>query len=226
MRLLLIEDNPDLAGNLSDFFAARRHSVDLAYNGLSGLRFALDNTYDVIVLDLMLPGMDGLEVCERLRAAGRSTPVLMLTARDTLANKLEGFGSGADDYLVKPFAMPELEARLTALTRRGHGETARPTLRVADLHFDPQGLRVERGGRRIELAPIPLRILEVLMRRSPGIVRREELEHEIWGDDPPDSDALRAHIHALRNAVDRGSDEALIHTVRGIGYQLARPDER
>jgi DNA-binding response OmpR family regulator len=226
MHLLLIEDNPDLAGNLGDFLGARRHSVDIAYNGLSGLRFALENAYDVIVLDLMLPGMDGLEVCERLRAAGRDTPVLMLTARDTLANKLAGFSSGADDYLVKPFAMPELEARLTALARRGHGETNRAALTVADLRFDPHSLRVERGGRRLELAPIPLRILALLMRRSPGVVSREELEREIWADDPPDSDALRAHIHALRSAVDRGAPEALIHTVRGIGYQLARPDER
>jgi DNA-binding response OmpR family regulator len=226
MHLLLIEDNPDLAGNLSDYFAARHHTVDMAYNGLSGLQFALENAYDVIVLDLMLPGMDGLEVCKRLRTAGHNTPVLMLTARDTLENKLEGFGSGADDYLVKPFAMPELEARLVSLSRRAHGETTRSILAVADLRFDPDSLRVERGGRRIELAPIPLRILGLLLRRSPGVVRREEIEREIWADDPPDSDALRAHIHALRSAVDRGAAEALIHTVRGIGYQLARPDER
>lgn len=226
MHLLLIEDNPDLAGNLYDFLEARRHTVDITHNGLSGLQFALENRYDVIVLDLMLPGMDGLEICQRLRAAGHDTPVLMLTARDTLANKLEGFSSGADDYLVKPFAMPELEARLTALARRGHGEPSRSLLSVADLSFDAASLRVERAGRRIELAPIPLRILGMLMRRSPGVVRREEIEHEIWADDPPDSDALRAHIHALRAAIDRGSSESLIHTVRGVGYQLTRPDDR
>ena len=226
MHLLLIEDNPDLTGNLSDFFEARRHTVDIVHNGLSGLRFALENDYDVIVLDLMLPGMDGLEICARLRTSGRTTPVLMLTARDTLANKLEGFGSGADDYLVKPFAMPELEARLIALARRGHGEAARSQLMVDDLKFDPENLRLERGGRRIELAPIPLRILDLLIRRSPGVVRRDEIERDIWADDPPDSDALRAHIHALRSAIDRGSDTPLLHTIRGIGYQLARPDER
>lgn len=226
MHLLLIEDNPDLVENLSDFFETRGHSVDIAYNGLAGLGFALENRYDVIVLDLMLPGMDGLEVCARLREAGRDIPVLMLTARDALSDKLEGFGSGADDYLVKPFALPELEARLSALSRRGRGETARPVLMVRDLSFDPDRLRVERAGRRIELAPIPLRILALLMRRSPGVVRREELEREIWGDDPPDSDALRAHMHALRSAIDRGADAPLVHTVRGIGYQLAAPDER
>lgn len=226
MHLLIIEDNPDLLGNLSDFFEARGHSVDLSRNGLSGLRFALENRYDVIVLDLMLPGMDGLEVCARLRSGGRDTPILMLTARDTLGDKLQGFGSGADDYLVKPFALPELEARLGALVRRGRGEAARTHLLVEDLSFDLDRLRIERGGRRIELGPIPLRILELLMQRSPGVVRREELERAIWGDDPPDSDALRAHIHALRNAVDRDSAVALVHTIRGIGYQLAAPDER
>ncbi|MCB1725551.1 MAG: response regulator transcription factor [Chromatiaceae bacterium] len=225
MHLLLIEDNPDLAGNLGDFFEARRHTVDIAHNGLAGLQFALERRYDVIVLDLMLPGMDGLEVCTRLRAAGHPTPVLMLTARDTLANKLDGFNSGADDYLVKPFAMPELEARLIALARRGQGDLASARLSVADLHYDPQSLRVERGGRRIELAPIPLRIFDLLMRRSPNVVRREEIEREVWADNPPDSDALRTHIHALRSAIDRGSDEPLLHTVRGIGYQLGRRDE-
>ncbi|AGA89090.1 response regulator with CheY-like receiver domain and winged-helix DNA-binding domain [Thioflavicoccus mobilis 8321] len=226
MHLLLIEDNPDLVGNLSDFFESRGHTVDIAQNGPAGLSFGLAGRYDVIVLDLMLPGMDGLEVCARLREARVATPVLMLTARDTLADKLEGFGRGADDYLVKPFALPELEARLTALARRARGETVRCRLAVADLTLDPETLRVERGGRRIELAPIPLRILEVLMRRSPAVVRRGELEREVWGDDPPDSDALRAHIHILRSAVDREAEVALVRTVRGIGYQLVAPDER
>lgn len=226
MHLLLIEDNPDLLENLSDFFESHGHSVDLAYNGLSGLNMALEGNYEVIILDLMLPGMDGLEVCARLRDAGRDTPVLMLTARDTLADKLEGFGSGADDYLVKPFALPELEARVNALVRRGSGRSAGLQLMVEDLRFDLDRMRVERAGRRIELGRIPLQLLELLMRRSPGVVRREELEREIWGDDPPDSDALRAHMHALRSAVDRDSEVPLVHTLRGIGYQLAGPNER
>ncbi|MEJ2403639.1 MAG: response regulator transcription factor [Candidatus Thiodiazotropha sp.] len=226
MFLLIIEDNPDLLENLSDFFEAHGHSVDLAYNGLSGLRRALDENYDVIILDLMLPGMDGLEVCARLRREGRDTPVLMLTARDTLSDKLEGFATGADDYLVKPFALPELEARITALVRRGHQVHRGNLLKVADLSFDLDRLRVERAGRRIELGRIPLHLLEVLMRRSPAVVRREELEREIWGDEPPDSDALRTHMHALRSAVDPTPEVPLIHTLRGIGYQLASPGDR
>ena len=226
MHVLLIEDNPDLVENLTDFLEAHGHSVDIAYSGLSGLAFALENQYDAIVLDLMLPGMDGLEVCNRLRTEGHDTPLLMLTARDTLADKLEGFASGADDYLVKPFALPELEARLTALLRRRRGETTRAPFKVMDLTFDPDSLRVERSGRRIELAPIPLRILGLLMRRSPGVVTRNDLEREIWGDNPPDSDALRAHVHALRSAIDRDAAIPLLHTLRGIGYQLAGPNER
>jgi len=225
MHILLIEDNPDLVENLSDFLEQRGHTLDVAYNGLSGLGFAQENRYDVLVLDLMLPGMDGLEVCARLRADGRDLPILMLTARDTLQDKLQGFGSGADDYLVKPFALSELEVRLKALVRRVRGETARSLLMVADLSFEPESLRVSRAGRRIELAPIPLRILELLMRRSPAVVRRDEVEREVWGDHPPDSDALRAHIHALRSAVDRDADRPLLHTLRGIGYRLAALDD-
>lgn len=225
MNLLLIEDNPDLAGNLCDFLESRRHSVDVMQNGLSGLRFALDKSYDAIILDLTLPGMDGLEICQRLRSSGHETPVLMLTARDALQDKLDGFDAGADDYLVKPFAMQELDARLSALVRRGNTHQ-RARLAVQDLRFDPATLRVERAGRRVELAPIPLRILSLLIRRSPAVVPRHEIEQAIWGDDLPDSDALRAHIHALRTAVDGNNDEPLLRTVRGIGYQLAGPNDR
>jgi DNA-binding response OmpR family regulator len=150
----------------------------------------------------------------------------MLTARDTLHNKLEGFASGADDYLVKPFALPELAARVGALARRARREITQQRLIVADLQYDPDTLRVERAGRRIELAPIPLKILALLMRRSPGVVRREEIEREIWGDDPPDSDTLRAHLHVLRTAIDRGFESTLLHTIRGMGYRIAGPNGR
>jgi DNA-binding response OmpR family regulator len=226
MHLLLIEDNPDLVENLCEFLESTGHTVDIAYNGITGLGFAIENRYDVIILDLMLPGLDGLEVCAWLRREGRDTPVLMLTARDTLHNKLEGFASGADDYLVKPFALPELGARVGALARRARREIAQQRLIVADLQYDPDTLRVERAGRRIELAPIPLKILALLMRRSPGVVRREEIEREIWGDDPPDSDTLRAHLHVLRTAIDRGFESTLLHTIRGMGYRIAGPNGR
>ncbi len=226
MHILIIEDNPDLVENLSEFFEERNDVVDIAYNGLNGLSFALEKNYDVIILDLMLPGMDGLEVCERLRKEGRATPVLMLTARDTLNNKLEGFNRGADDYLVKPFDLPELEVRIKALARRGNGHVTQSVLVVADLEFDSASLRIIRGGRRIDLPPIPTKILALLMQHSPAVVSREEIERKIWGDSLPDSDTLRAHVHVLRAAIDRGFDEALVHTVRGMGYQIVLSDDR
>lgn len=225
MYILVIEDNPDLVANLYDYLEPRGYVVDAAYDARSGLRFARDNDYDAIILDLMLPDMDGLEVCSRLRDAGCDTPVLMLTARDTLDDKLEGFSSGADDYLVKPFAMQELDVRLKALVRRVRGEQSRELLQVADLVFDPATLHVERGGKTLSLPPIPLKILALLIRQSPRVVPRREIERRIWGNTRPDSDALRAHMSVLRAAIDRPFDEHLLRTVHGIGYQLAAPDE-
>lgn len=226
MYLLIVEDNPDLVENLSEFFENNSDTVDIAYNGLTGLSFALENNYDAIVLDLMLPGMDGLEVCERLRKEAKTTPVLMLTARDTLHNKLQGFRSGADDYLVKPFDLPELDARLQALVRRGTNKITDPVISIADLQYDPVTLQVSRDGRRIDLPPIPIKILALLMQRSPAVVSREVIEREIWGDSLPDSDSLRAHMSVLRTAIDRDFNLQLLHTVRGMGYQIAVPDVR
>lgn len=227
MYILAIEDNPDLVANLCDFLGTRGHTVDIAYNGYAGLGFALEKTYDAIVLDLMLPGMDGLEVCSRLRQEGISIPVLMLTARDSLEDKLEGFASGADDYLIKPFAMQELEARLEALCRRQRPETESGShqLRLADLTLDTSTWQLTRAGQHIDLPPIPLKMLELLLRRAPQVVSRAELERAIWGDNPPDSDALRAHLHALRSAIDKPFEQPLLHTLRGLGYRLCEPGQ-
>ena len=224
MDILVVEDNLDLVANLYDFFEAKGHALDAAYEATGGLRLATAKEYDVIVLDLGLPGMDGLEVCARLREAGRATPILILTARDTLTDKLDGFHCGADDYLVKPFALQELEARLSALVRRTGGDQFQRRLRVADLEFDQAQMRVRRAGRAIDLSPIPLKILELLMRRSPRVVSREQIERAVWGDDPPDSDALRAHMHQLRSAIDKPFERPLLRTVRGVGYQLSADD--
>lgn len=149
MYILVIEDNPHLVANLYDFLEPLGYVVDAAYDALSGLRFVLDHDYDAIVLDLTLPGMDGLELCRQLRETGNNTPVLMLTARDTLADKLEGFDSGADDYLIKPFALRELAARLKTLIKRARREQSSETLRVADLVFDPETLHLERAGQKL-----------------------------------------------------------------------------
>jgi DNA-binding response OmpR family regulator len=220
MNILLIEDNRDLATNMFDYFETRGYTMDLAADGISGLHFASTNRYDALVLDLMLPGMDGLVLCKRLRDAGRHTPILMLSARDSLNDKIAGLEAGADDYVVKPFSLREVEARLLALVRRAQVREGTVTLQVGDLSFNSGTFKVLRGERTVELPPIPLKLLEVLMRQSPRVSSRAELERAIWGDSPPDSDALRAHLHILRNAVDKKTDKPLIRTLRGIGYQI------
>ena len=224
MRILVIEDNPDIAANLGDYLEDRGHTVDFAGDGVTGLHRAVVDEFDAIVLDLNLPGMDGLEVCRKLRQdARKSTPVLMLTARDALEQKLAGFESGADDYLVKPFALQEVEARLAVLLRRGRAATPR-VLNVADLEFNLDTLEVSRAGKQIALYPTALKILQALMEASPAVVTRQELETRVWGEELPDSDSLRVHIHGLRAAVDKPFDKPLIQTRHGIGYRLAELD--
>lgn len=221
MRVLIIEDNEDMAANVGDYLEARGDVVDFAYDGLGGLHLAVTQTYDAIVLDLGLPGMDGLSVCRRLREDARSAvPILMLTARDTLDDTLEGFDAGTDDYLVKPFALQELAVRLDALKRRAHPPAAN-RMQVADLELDPGTREIWRAGRRVELNPIGFTILKTLMEASPKVVSRAELEAAVWGDLIPESDALRSHIYAIRRAVDRDFDVSLMHTLRGVGYRLA-----
>jgi len=224
MRILIIEDNRDIAANLGDYLSDRGHEVDYAYDGVSGLKRAMSNAFDAMVLDLALPGMDGLEVCRKLREEGRKeTPVLMLTARDQLDDKLAGFDSGADDYLVKPFELREVEARLEVLARRGQRIAPRE-LEVGDLHFDLDTLTVTREGRKIDLNPIGLKLLEKLMSASPAVVSRAELEYHVWGEELPDSDSLRVHIHSLRAAIDKPFDKSMLTTRHGIGYSLVDPD--
>ena len=224
LHLLLIEDDPDLAANVGEFLSQQGHVVDYAGDGLSGLHLAAVHRYDAIVLDLNLPGLDGIPLCHRLRRDGDSTvPVLMLTARDTERDKLQGFEAGADDYLTKPFSLAELHARLKALARRSGA--ASEVLQVADLHYDTRSLQLRRGSRRCELTPTGLKLLEALMRASPRVLSRAEVERSLWGDNPPESDtALRGHIHALRAAIDAGQPQKLLHTVHGRGYRLALDD--
>jgi len=225
LNLLVIEDNPDLAANLIDYLGGRGHVVDAAGDGLTGLRLAGSRQFDVILLDLILPGMDGITLCRRLREEfGRSTPVLMLTARDSLEDKITGLEAGADDYLVKPFALREVAARVEALARRAQAVLPSSRLHVADLEFDTATYHVGRGGVTVDLPPIPLRLLEALMRASPRVLSREELERAAWGDAPPDSDALRAHLHILRSAIDKPFARPLLRTLRGLGWQLAPHD--
>jgi DNA-binding response OmpR family regulator len=223
--VLLIEDHQDIADMVGAYLESRGYSVDYAADGVTGLHLAVVNDYDAIVLDLMLPGMDGLAVCRKLREeARRATPLLMLTARDTQRDKIAGLDAGADDYLVKPFDIHELEARLRALLRRHRGQVAAELLQVADLSLDTGTLRVQRAGQPLTLTPTDLKLLTVLMRASPRVVSRQEIEREVWGDLLPDSDTLRSHLYTLRKVIDRPFDRPLLHTVQGVGYRLADGD--
>lgn len=225
LRILVVEDNADIAENIGDYLEQQGHILDFAMDGIGGLHLAVTLDFDVIVLDIMLPGMDGLTFCRKLRnEANMSTPVLMLTARDTLSDKLEGFDAGADDYLVKPFALEELAARIGVLARRS-SQMLPSRLCLADLDVDIAKMQVQRAGRKIELNRACLKILVMLLKAYPNVVTRKQLEQALWGDEPPDSDALRSHIYTLRSAIDRPFKHALLETVHGVGYRLIVPDE-
>jgi DNA-binding response OmpR family regulator len=188
------------------------------------MQLATTEHFDAIVLDVMLPRLNGIEVCRRLRQeAQNTTPILMLTARDQLDDKLKGFQVGADDYLVKPFALPELVARIEALLRRGRGMTS--LYRVGDLTLNLETMEVHRGGVEIKLSKTLFDILRILMREAPKVVPRETIERELWGDDLPDSDTLRSHLYNLRRAIDRPFDTPVIETLAGRGYRVRSGDE-
>ena len=224
--ILLIEDHHDIAAMVCEHLEFRGYEVDYAADGITGLHLAVTGDFDAIVLDLMLPGMDGLDICRKYRTeAGGRKPILMLTARDTLEDKVAGLDAGADDYLVKPFEMEELDARLRALLRRAGDSVAPQVLRVADLEFDTGTLDVRRGKRPLTLTPIGLKLLETLMKASPRVVSRRNLERGVWGDVVPDSDALRSHLYNLRKVIDKPFDRSLLHNVQGMGYRLAAIDE-
>ena len=227
--LLLVEDNEDILANLYAFFEPMGYVLDCARNGKAGLQMALEHDFDCIVLDVMLPGLDGVSLCRRLRQEHKcATPVIMLTARDAVADRVTGLEAGADDYLVKPFAFRELEARIRALLRRGRLQSAKGMDRgglwtCADLTLNAEEHWAARQGRRLRLSPTGFRILKELLRVAPGLVRRQHLEQVLWGDEPPEGSALRTHIHELRRELDKPFGLPLLHTVPHVGYRLS-PD--
>ncbi len=221
MRILIVEDDPAIATNLHDYLAARGHVVDAAGDGVTGLHLAVTQSFDVIVLDLALPGMDGMTVCRKLREEAHcETPVLMLTARDTLEDKLAGFDTGADDYIVKPFALKEVEARLNALHKRRSGRVTARALAAGDLSLDPRTLTVRFAGREVKLPPKCIRLLEVLMSDPGRVYSRSDLETAVWGDTLDASDTLRSHMHILRRALTAAGGYDPIQNVHGMGYRL------
>lgn len=223
MRILVIEDHKDILANITEYFTLKGCEVTGALDGLSGLHHAVTGNYDAIILDLMLPGMDGMLVCKNLRENTKhQTPILMLTARDELSDRISGFNVGADDYIVKPFALSELLARVEAVARRFRGVKKR-MLQIHDLTYDLDSLEVSRAGSLLKLNPTNMVFLELLMRRSPAVVKRKEFEQAIWGESTPDSDSLRTNIYMLRKIIDKPFHIPLLHTVHGMGYKLQGP---
>ena len=226
MKILLIEDNRDLALNITEYFENKSYTIDYAADGRTGLNLILGETYDVVVLDIMLPGMNGFRLCEQIREHnGIEVPVIMLTARDREQDKLKGFSVGADDYLIKPFSLPELEARLHALVRRAsHSVLGHKNLVVADLVYNLATMSFKRGDVNLSLKPVPRKILVLLMQKANQVVTRQEIQQEIWHDDPPDSEVLGSHIYAIRSEINRSSSINLLHTIRGAGYILGEKE--
>ncbi len=221
MRLLLIEDDRALASLLRRKLVLAEHTVDIAYDGQSGLAQAASGTYDAVILDVMLPVLDGIAVAQQLRQLQVPTPIIMLTARDALPDRLEGFDAGADDYLTKPFAFEELLARLRAVARRAAWPSKDDQLAVDDLVLDSRNQTVTRAGRLIVLAPKEYALLEYLMRHSGQVLSRTLIMEHVWeyGFDPY-SNVVDAIIRRLRKAVDQGHERPLIQTVRGFGYKI------
>lgn len=220
LQILIVEDNAALARNLADYLQQHGHRLDFAADGRLGLQLALENSYDVIVLDLMLPGLDGWQICRQLREhSARHVPVLMLTARDTLDDKLRGFAHGADDYLTKPFSLEELHVRCLALSRR-HLLHHDSVINIGELSIDRRRREVQRAGQPIKLSQIGYRILLLLAEAYPRVVTRSELSQRLWGDEPPDSDALRSHLYLLRQSLDKPFATPMLTTVHGIGFKL------
>lgn len=221
-RVLIIEDEPAIAMALAEGFGDEGYEVDVAHDGETGLWTARAGEHDLVLLDLQLPRLPGLEVCRRLREQGVTTPILMLTARDTVADIVRGLDTGANDYLVKPFSFAELLARVRALLRTAAGATG-AELTVADVRLDSRGLRAWRGETEIALTVKELRLLEHLLRHKGQVVSRQSLTAALWDhDDDPDSNALEVHVASLRRKLGRGP-ELLLHTVRGVGYVVREP---
>ncbi|GHB59139.1 DNA-binding response regulator [Psychrosphaera saromensis] len=234
MLVLLVEDNRVLAANIIEYLEAYGFECDYADNGNLGLTLAREQRFDVILLDIMLPGMDGINLCSAIRDHGISTPIIMMTAKGTLEDKLEGFDVGANDYLVKPFQLPELVARLKVLSsyqqsyhqNTGYPQKGNTQLSVGDLTMDTAEYKVNRAGQEIVLSKAGWQILELLIKASPNVVTKSEIQRVLWPDELPNSDALKSHIYQLRQQVDKPFSSALISTVRGVGLVLKKSESK
>jgi heavy metal response regulator len=224
MRILLVEDEKNVSSFVKQGLEEDFYTVDVAEDGIEGYEMASSQRYDLIILDLMLPGMDGREICRKLREKGVKTPVLMLTALNTVPDKVGGLESGADDYLTKPFAFSEMLARMKALMRRSADYAG--DISLGDLRMDLLSRRVFRGDQEVTLSPREFALLEYLLKNKSRIVSRTQILEAVWGYDfDPTTNIVDVHIKYLRDKVDKDSDRKLIHTVRGVGYVLKSEDD-
>jgi DNA-binding response OmpR family regulator len=219
-KILLVEDNREVAGILFDYFESMGMELDYADNGELGLQLAISENFDLILLDLMLPRMDGLTVCNKLREAGNNTPVLMLTALDNREDMLKGFEHGADDYLTKPFDLEILEARMHALVKRYRGQVANTVLSFGSLKIDQKTRQAFREGKLLALNPTTYTILEALCHKAPEILTRQEISEKLWQEKEPNNDVLRSHIYQLRNQLDKPFAQPMLTTLPKIGFRL------
>jgi len=223
INVLLVEDDRDLALSIAEYLAFENVHCDHAYNGETGFNLAIKHQYDVILLDINLPKISGLRLCQTLRSKGKDTPILMLTAKDTLDDKEAGFMAGTDDYLVKPFAMKELVLRIKALSKRRSSQSKK--LIIGSLIYDLESSLVTREGRAISLTRSNLKLLELLMRRSPEIVSKKDIEEMLWPDEIPESNNLKVQIYQLRQKLDKPFDSGLIETLVGHGFRINNDDQ-
>ncbi len=220
LKLLIIEDNKDVSGILCDFFEAQDAELDFADNGELGLSLAQHYDFDAIILDVMLPKLDGFSLCKQLRSSGCSTPVLMLTALDNKEDQLQGFECGVDDYLGKPFDLDVINARIHALIKRHRGRVAPENLCFGDVIIDITKHEVHRKGIKLILTPTTYQILLLLVKEAPKVVKREHIIDTIWGSSPPTNDVLRSHMYQLRNQLDKPFEKPMLSTVPKIGFRL------
>lgn len=219
MRILLCDDEDSILRTIGDYLEIRQHDVDYCARGREAVQLATREEFDVIVLDVTMPGLSGLEACQKIRESGVLTPVLFLTARDSLDDILAGFDAGGDDYMVKPFAFEEFLARIEALSKR-LSRAGASRIRIRDLQIDLQTQEVTRAGKTLHLNPLQFKLLKCLATKSPGVVTRAQLQQALWGDEAPESDALRTHVFTLRSIVDKPFAHPYIHTVHGVGFRL------
>ncbi|HIF9384562.1 TPA: response regulator transcription factor [Photobacterium damselae] len=220
MKVLIVDDNHNIAETIADYLELEGMTIDCAYHGEAALNLVKENHYDVIIMDIMMPKLDGINAVKKLREEQFcNTPILFLTAKDQLEDKIAAFKAGGDDYLLKPFAMEELCLRLYALSNRGPRQDI-GELKFADITISTRTDEVKRAETEIKLSRIQLKILKLLMRQAPSIVSRQEVIESIWGDETPSSDALRSHIYGLRNALDKGFETSRLETIHGQGYRI------